>query len=103
MNTKVLLLSLTALLFSTFIFSQTVTEKQAKKVAKNFFYEKININKKVKYDDIKLNLKETLKKDNLVIFRVYEPVNQSGFILISGNESTIPIIGYSTKNTYIIN
>lgn len=101
MKTIRLLLLSTTLLLSIASFSQNVTEKQARIIAKNFFYEKANINKTVKYDDIKLQIKQTLVKNNLVIFRVFERINKPGFIIVSADESIIPVLGYSTDYSYI--
>ncbi|MCF6366737.1 MAG: C10 family peptidase [Bacteroidales bacterium] len=100
MKTKILLFFSVILLFPLFTFSQFVTEKQAKTVAKNFFYEKLNLKKNIQYEDIELQIKQTYVKNNNVIFRVFEPVNQKGFILVSSDESIIPILGYSTENRF---
>ncbi|MCD4791677.1 MAG: C10 family peptidase, partial [Bacteroidales bacterium] len=102
MNFKVLLLSF-LLILPLFTISQTVTEKKAKTIAKNFFYEKVNIKQTVRYEDIELVIKKTYIKNETVIFRVFEPLYQKGFILVSANESIIPVLGYSTENLYITN
>ena len=95
------LLSLSVIfLFPVFLFSQSVTEKQAKTIAKNFFYEKANINKTVSYEDIELRIKQTYTKNNTLVFRVFEPLNEAGFIMVSSDESIIPVLGYSTENLY---
>ena len=100
MKTTRLLLFFVIFLSPILLFSQTVTEKQAKIIAKNFFYEKANIHKTVSYEDSELRIIETYTKNNQVVFRVFEPLNQMGFVLVSSDESIIPVLGYSTENLY---
>jgi len=103
MKTSKIHILLVLFFLPTFVFSQEVAEKTSNDVAKNFFYEKSNINKSVQYNDIELNLKQTLSKKGNVIYRIYEPQKQSGFVIVSANENTIPILGYSTENRFETN
>jgi len=102
MKTKLLFLTF-LLILPLFAVSQIVTEKKAKTIAKNFYYEKVNIKQTVRYEDIELRIKETYTQNNTVIFRVFEPLFQKGFILVSSNESIIPVLGYSSVNKYETN
>ncbi len=103
MKSYKLILLLVIFLSPGFSLSQSVTEKQAKTIAKNFFYEKLSVKKAVSYSDIEFRIKQSYTKNSLVIFRVFEPLNQSGFILVSSDESIIPVLAYSLENDYEIN
>ncbi len=88
------------LLFVNFVFAQAVSEEQASILAKNFYYEKINIKQAVAYEDVKLQLKDVFYEDNFPIFRIFEPVAGKGFILLGFDESITPVLAYSFESSY---
>jgi hypothetical protein len=88
------------ILVNSVVSAQSVSEEKSKQVAKNFLYEKLNYYHSVEYDDVKLRLKKVFQKNDEVIFRVFEPINSEGFIIVSATKYTIPVLAWSTENLY---
>ena len=88
-----------ALLFvSNIILAEKVDIATAEKVAKNFFYEKINQYKNVRYTDIEI--KETLfEKDNNGNILLYcFNISNNGFVVVSAYNNVIPVVCYSFES-----
>ena len=75
----------------------------AKNTAKNFIFEKINKNDKVVYENLELKYLKTEALNNEPAFYIYNLKNQTGFVIISAESETTPILGYSYEVNYDIN
>lgn len=84
----------------SFAHAQAVSDDISMLVAKNFFYEKLNLKQKVNYDDLELLCKDNIKIDGQIVIRVYEPLNRPGFILLSSNLQTVPVLAWSLEGSY---
>lgn len=101
---KKILFTILFLIFSISIFAKPVSEAKAKEVALNFL--KNNTNSTVLNQVRSLNLSYTLKSttgndlDVQTIIYVFN-IDNSGFIIISGDDSVIPVLGYSDENVFV--
>lgn len=114
---KILLL-LISLFFITQVFSEEITSEQAKKVALTFlnnnntgsFKKSITLNYIGDLPNNTFNKSGLGKKSNVLnggedsnkYVYVFE-INNSGFIVISGDDAAMPILGYSYNNTLDLN
>ena len=101
---KKILFTILSLIFSIIIFAKPVSEAKAKEVALNFL--KSNTNSTILNQVRSLNLSYTLKAtttnnfDVQTIIYVFN-VDNSGFIIISGDDTVIPVLGYSDESIFV--
>lgn len=83
------------LLIPAYMFSQTVKPETAKNAAVNWMFEHSN----KKSADIKVSemFVETINQDTLLYVFNFK---DKGFIIVSGEQGVVPILGYSEKNGY---
>lgn len=96
---------LKSILFATFLFvsqayASTVDTITAKNTAKNFIFERININTKINYKDIDLQFIKAENINNEPAYYIYNLKNQTGFVIISAENETFPILGYSYETNF---
>jgi hypothetical protein len=83
------------------IFGQVVGPDQARQVARNFFFEGETLLKSgLPERDLQLRHVETVR--GAPFYYLFIPVNNRGFILISGDYRFYPILGFSTDGTFDI-
>jgi hypothetical protein len=87
-------------LISVISLAQEVNEKQACQLAKIFYFEKANHFLKVSYEDFSLQLLENHIINNKIAYRVFKPLTGDGFIIVSGDESMVPVLAYSFENKF---
>ena len=94
---KILILIL--LVSCTTLFSQNITKETAIKVAKNFYYERVNSQQSSDLNDIIVDnvIEEKLSGKTLIYIVDFE---FEGFVILSGNTNTKPILGYSFDGIY---
>jgi len=101
MKTKHLLFI--ALFFAVnFSFAKDVSIERAKQTGKNFFYERVTRVKSINYSKLDLTLVYTETKDNQAIFYAFNINNDKGFIIVSADDATKPILGYSYEGPYAV-
>ena len=101
MKTKHLLFI--ALFFAiNFAFSKDVPVERAKQIGKNFFYERVTRVKSINYSKLDLTLVYTEIKDNQAIYYAFNINNDKGFIIVSADDATNPVLGYSYEGPYVI-
>lgn len=90
------------LLALLFLFSCTVKLKAgdidtltAKTVAENFYLEKVPVSKSVLSKGITLSHVMSKTRDGATVYYIYNVSGGNGFIIISGDDRTRPVIGYS--------
>jgi len=80
-------------------FAKKVDINTAKKLATNYYYEQINSNRHVSYQDLIINETYIISQDGLSLFYIFN-YEKLGFVMISADDSSFPIIGYSFENNY---
>ena len=100
MKTKLFLLAGLLFFFTNIANARYVSINEAKKIAKNFYYERVNQINPVKYEEIVLS--ETYIEINSTdtIYYVFNIGEDKGFIIISADDVTAPVLGYSFTGSY---
>jgi hypothetical protein len=96
------LLFLSILFFSTisFVFGKNVDINDAKKVAVNFYYEKMNqFVQTINYSEVRIKDSFVKKLNNEAVYYAFDMEN-GGFVIISAEDAFVPVIGYSYKGFY---
>jgi hypothetical protein len=97
---KLLFLSILFLSTISFVFGKNVDINDAKKVAVNFYYEKVNqFVQAVNYSEVRIKDSFVKKSNNEVVFYAFDMEN-GGFVIVSAEDAFIPVIGYSYKGFY---
>jgi hypothetical protein len=90
-------LSLFLFLLPVFGFAQQINEKTASIVAKNFLSEKRNTLKKSAPEIVFDKTSGKIANKNYYIFNTQ---NTSGFVIVSANKKTYPVLAYSLENSF---
>ena len=84
-------------IFSFFLFSQLFAEEVsiqlARRVALNFYFERISLIKNVSYNDLSISDEYTIQQNNEAIYYVFN-INSEGFIMIAADDAVFPVLGY---------
>ena len=97
---KLLFLSILFLSTISFAFAKNVNLNDAKKVAVNFYYEKVNqFIQAVNYSEVRIKDLFVKKVNNEVVFYAFDMEN-FGFVIVSAEDAFVPVIGYSYKGFY---
>jgi len=100
MKTRIALFVITFLfLISGLVFAKKVDISQAKNVAKNCYYEKINTISKIDYNSISISESFTIEDESVPVYYIFNFSN-SGFVIVSAEDVVIPILGYSLDGYY---
>ncbi len=91
--------TLLLLLVISSVFGKSVTPEQATQVAKNFYYERLSHDQAVPYEKIGILNSSTVLDNNQVIYYVFNMVPK-GFVLVSGEDNIVPVIGYSFEGYF---
>lgn len=88
-------------LFALNIIAEEIPLKKAKIIAKNLYFERAVQVKNINYNDIIFKNTFT-EKDNKgeAVFYIFNLDKEKGFIIISAEDNTYPILGYSFENNY---
>ncbi len=84
------------LLFSGFLFAKPIDEITASKVAGNFYHQ----NTGVAIENISLAYVE--RSADILVFYVFNVNTDKGFVIVSADDRTIPVLGYSNLNPFVI-
>jgi len=98
MRNKLTIFTVLLLLCCNTVFSDPINKKTALIVANNWMKGKINNSKHLKNN---VEIKEITYKEQIVYY-IINYGNNSGFVIISGDDSTKPILAYSDKNNFNI-
>lgn len=100
---KRLFLSIAAVLWGIFnVCSQTVSVKQAEKLANNFInynYYPDKLDNFLQFSQ--LNLVKTVSKNGSPVYYIFNFKKTDGFIIISATNSAQPVLGFSFSNNYL--
>ncbi len=94
------LISLIFVLVFSASYSQIVTVETAKQLAKNIYYERANIEKPVAYKDITFDSEFTITDNDQPVFYIYNVSQNAGFVIISAERRTVPVLFYSFEGNY---
>ncbi len=82
------------------VFSAKVELTTAEIVAKNYFWEATQGSFKLPYDQIELSLFSVKEHNGLILYYIFNINERDGFIIISGDDCALPVIGYSISGGY---
>jgi len=80
-------------------FSGEVDIGKARKVAVNFYYERVNQYIKTDYDHVNVSGSLTVTGQDIPLYYVFN-IEPAGFVIVSASDNTYPVIGYSFKGSY---
>jgi Peptidase C10 family/Spi protease inhibitor/Secretion system C-terminal sorting domain len=105
---KIYLIFSLLLVFATFLIAKPVDEQTAQQVAVNFYSTRLAGQSAINGITAILALREQVVMLNnqatekpTVLYYVFD-INSQGFVIVSGDDNLIPIIGYSTEGTFPI-
>jgi len=79
-------------------FCKIITPEQASQVARNFYFERINIERTVSQDEISISNVQSLGKNTVSCYICnMEP---EGFVVVSASDKVMPVLGYSFESRY---
>jgi hypothetical protein len=82
-------------------YSDPIDIELAALVAKNIYYERINLNMQVlSYDDIQPVLLKVQSHDNSNDYFIFGIKDKRGFVIVAADNEVIPILGYSIDNSF---
>ncbi len=93
MKLNVLIVFLT-IQVTTFLHSQQVPVSDAEKVARNFYYERINQYETLRMDEIKILNYQEVMSGNSPVYYVFN-FDPHGYVIVSASKNTIPVPAYS--------
>jgi hypothetical protein len=97
-TTSFLLALLFLFLYTIKLKAGDIDSLTAKKVAENFYWEKAPVSKSVLSKGITLSRVMSERKDGATVYYIYNISGDNGFIIISGDDRTKPVIGYSFED-----
>ena len=98
MRLKFSLLLIGIVLFQSLIAKKVETTK-AKNIAKNFYYERVQQFKPVKYHQLFLYKSEQNSQKENPSFYIFNVGQNDGFVLVSADDAVVPVLGYSFSGT----
>lgn len=91
------LLNILLLLFSIVLFAKPISETTAKKVGINFLSTKTSVSASVS----ELSLIYTMKNNTQTPYFYVFNIANKGFVIVSGDDEVLPILGYSNEGVFI--
>ncbi|MEZ5195330.1 MAG: C10 family peptidase [Bacteroidales bacterium] len=79
--------------------AQTVSLSGAQKVAKNFYFERINQYDSKPIEEIKITESFEIKTDEAVQYYAFN-IDPKGYVIISGIRNVVPVLAYSFNSHY---
>ncbi|MFC1729695.1 C10 family peptidase [candidate division KSB1 bacterium] len=100
MKTKYFFIGLITWIFlSTSIFANEVSIQQARKLALNFYFERINITQNVDFQSLLISDEYTIEHNNTPVYYVFN-INNQGFIMVAAEDAVYPVLGYSFNSAF---
>jgi PKD repeat protein len=90
------------LLCGGLFFSQAapVDVETARQVAKNFYFERVNIEGQMTYSDIVFSDEIPVMSNATVLYYVFNVSGDLGWVAVSGDDRTVPVLSYAFKGSY---
>jgi len=99
MKSLVRFFTLTGMLIPVLLFAKHVDLREAENLAKNFYFERINMEKPVAYSSITLEHAYTANKSGATELYIFN-VQNHGYIIISADDAVTPVLAYSFQYNY---
>lgn len=96
---KILVFLVTVLLTGK-LYAANIDTATAKTIAKNFYYEMASAKKAVNYENLQLTLADTRIESNEPIYHIYNVNKNGGWVIVSAENSVIPVLAFSTEGSY---
>lgn len=96
---KITLFLLSFIIYSV-IQANPVDVNRAKQIAKNIYYERVNVKQNVKFESINLNLVEIKSHNGIDVYYIFNVNENDGFVIVSADDVAKPKIAYSFKGFY---
>ncbi|MCX6230202.1 MAG: thiol protease/hemagglutinin PrtT [Bacteroidetes bacterium] len=91
-------------LFCQVSFAEIVSVEKAALVAKNLYYERLNLVKEnVSYQSIKFENAIIVSNSSLPMYYVFNTASESGFVVISAESNAFPVLAYSFESKFDVN
>jgi len=87
------------ILISQPIFAKPVDIQDAKRVAVNFYYERVNQHETIAYKEIKVHSHKTHKQAGKALYYTFF-MKPGGFVVISSDDRVQPVLAYSFKGNF---
>jgi len=100
MKTKKTILLTLMLIFSFGLFAATVTITEARQIAKNAFYEKVNSYKDVLYSEITFSQEFAINYQSQVVYYAFNLNEEKGYIVVAAEDRVYPILAYAFEGSY---
>ena len=81
------------------LFAGKISKKDAERVARNFYYESANRHKSLNYDKIQTVSVDVFKMKSQEMYYVVN-MSDKGYVLVSAEDATYPILGYSYEGSF---
>ncbi len=89
------------LLLGQLSFAEIVSLEKAKLVAKNVYFERVNLAKEnVAYQSIKFNDAIVVTRNSVPMYYVFNRVAEIGFVIVTAESNAMPILAYSFENNF---
>lgn len=80
-------------------FAGNISLQDAKKVAVNFYFERINQYENINYSDIKISETFEIKFNQEVVYYIFN-YYEKGYTIVAAEDNVYPVIGYSFNGIY---
>jgi PKD repeat protein len=82
------------------LFAARVSQEIAAKTGKNYYWENATGSRQLSYEEIGLELFQTIFIEDQAVYYIFNVNENDGFIIISADDCVLPVIGYSTKGRF---
>ena len=80
---------------NSIILAKEIHLNQAKEIAKNIYYGKINQIEAFAFDEIDIRDSFTISSDSKPVFHVFNIGDNKGFVIVSAEDNVSPLLAYS--------
>ncbi len=93
------------IIFGLNTFASIVTIDNARIVAQNFYFEKVNSIKSISKEALKISDEIVVSNNNVPVYYIFNMLqnNGVGFIIVSAESNVTPVLAYSFENNYSAN
>ena len=72
----------------------------AERVARNFYYERVNQLEQVDYDDVWISSSAIFHDNNDPLYYIFN-ISSGGFVIVAAEEASFPVLGYAFTGSYM--
>ena len=96
---KVLCLLLILSGFINYCFGKEVSVEKARAIAKNVYFERINLVMEIPYNSISFTEEITVKDNSQPLYYIFNVAGEGGFVIISAEDLVYPVLAYSFRGS----